>query len=333
MKLFKRIFVFTLLVAMIAGCSKDSSSEKKKEEKEVTVMLDWYPNAVHSFIYAAIEKGYFEEEGIKVNVKFPSNPTDPLTLAAAGKVTVGLYYQPDVVIARANEQIPVKSIGAVVRSPLNHVVSLKSAGIQSPKDLEGKTVGYSGTPLSEQYLKTMVKEDGGNPDLVKVVDVGFDLVPALITNKVDAVTGAYINHEVPVMRHQGYEPAYFNPADYGVPNYHELVFVTGDKTLKEDKETLQAFLRGAQKGFDFMKENPDEALDILLEHQEKESFPLIPEVEKESMKILLEKMETENEPFLSDSKESWENQEKWLKEKGMIKESVPAEELFENILE
>ncbi len=100
-------------------------------------MLDWYPNAVHSFIYAAIEKGYFKEEGVKVNIKFPSNPTDPLTLAAAGKVTVGLYYQPDVVMARANEQIPVKSIGAVVRSPLNHVVSLKSAGIQSPKDLEG----------------------------------------------------------------------------------------------------------------------------------------------------------------------------------------------------
>ncbi|MEH7456372.1 ABC transporter substrate-binding protein [Bacillus pseudomycoides] len=330
MKLLKRIFVFTLLVAMIAGCSSNAASKKK--EKEITVMLDWYPNAVHSFIYAAIEKGYFKEEGVKVNIKFPSNPTDPLTLAAAGKVTVGLYYQPDVVIARANEQIPVKSIGAVVRSPLNHVVSLKSAGIQSPKDLEGKTVGYSGTPLSEAYLKTMIKEDGGNPDNVKVVDVGFDLVPALITKKVDAVTGAYINHEVPVMRHQGHEPAYFNPADYGVPNYHELVFVTGDKTLKKDKEALQAFLRGAKKGYDFMKKNPDEALNILLDHQEKENFPLVPEVEKESMKILLEKMETKDEPFLSDTKESWEKQNKWLKEKGMTKEIVPANELFENIL-
>ncbi|CAM4198326.1 ABC transporter substrate-binding protein [Bacillus manliponensis] len=331
MKFLKRVLVFTLLLAMIAGCSSNTATEKK-EMKEVTVMLDWYPNAVHSFIYAAIEKGYFEEEGVKVNIKFPSNPTDPLTLAAAGKVTVGLYYQPDVVIAKAKEQIPVKSIGAVVRSPLNHIISLKSAGIQSPKDLEGKTVGYSGTLLSEEYLKTMVKEDGGNPDKVKVMDVGFDLVPALITEKVDAVTGAYINHEVPVMRHEGHDPAYFNPADYGVPNYHELVFVTGEKTLKKDKETLQAFLRGAKKGFNFMKENPDEALDILLENQEKENFPLIPEVEKESMDILLEKMETEDEPFLSDSKESWETQTKWLKEKGMIEETVPADTLFENII-
>ena len=68
----------------------------------------------------------------------------------------------------------------------------------------------------------------------------------------DAVTGAYINHEVPVMRHEGHEPAYFNPADYGVPNYHELVFVTGDKTLKKIKKLckLSCVVR---KGYDFMK--------------------------------------------------------------------------------
>ena len=69
MKFLKRIIVFTLLVAMIAGCSSNSASDKGKR-KEITVMLDWYPNAVHSFIYAAIEKGYFKEEGVKVNIKF-----------------------------------------------------------------------------------------------------------------------------------------------------------------------------------------------------------------------------------------------------------------------
>ncbi|GAA3330273.1 hypothetical protein GCM10020331_082160 [Ectobacillus funiculus] len=74
-------------------------------------------------------------------------------MAAAGKVTVGLYYQPDVIIAKANEGIPVKSIGAVVRSPLNRVVSLKDSGIASPKDLEGKTVGFPGTELSKEYVK------------------------------------------------------------------------------------------------------------------------------------------------------------------------------------
>ncbi|MFX3623617.1 MAG: ABC transporter substrate-binding protein [Ectobacillus sp.] len=329
----KRIFLLLMvLVTALAGCATETSSPAKNKEKEVTIMLDWYPNAVHSFIYAAIEKGYFKDEGLKVNIKFPSNPTDPLALTAAGKTTFGLYYQPDVVIARANEGVAVKSIGAVVRSPLNHIVALKQAGIHSPKDLEGKTVGYSGTPLSEEYLKTMVKEDGGNPDKVKLVDVGFDLVPALITKKTDAVTGAYINHEVPVLRHEGYEPSYLNPADYGVPNYYELVLVTSDKTLKQDRKMVEAFLRGAKKGYEFMKTNPDEALQILLNNQEKENFSLIPEVEKESMQILLDKMETKDEPFLSQTKQSWKEQNEWLKEKNMAKKVLPAEQFFENVL-
>lgn len=312
----------------LVGCS----SGAPKKEKEVTIMLDWYPNAVHSFIYAAIDKGYFKEEGVKVNVKYPSNPTDPLTLAAANQVTLGIYYQPDVIMARANEGIPVKSVGAIVQSPLNNVVSLKEAGIHSPKDLEGKTVGYNGTPLSEQYLKTMVTKAGGNPDKVKMVDVGFDLVSALVTKKTDAVIGAYINHEVPLLRHQGYTPEYFSPEQYGVPNYYELVFVTSDQTLNKDRDAIEAFLRGAKKGYEFTKKSPDEALQILLNHQEKENSPLVPEVEKESMKVLLPKMESSNQPFLSQTEASWTEQSKWLHEQGITKSIVPANELFENVI-
>ncbi|MCG3024528.1 ABC transporter substrate-binding protein, partial [Escherichia coli] len=76
-------------------------------------------------------------------IQYPANPTDPLNLAATGKVTLGFYYQPDVVMARANENVPVKSVGAIVRSPLNHVVFLDESPVKRPKDLEGKTVGYT----------------------------------------------------------------------------------------------------------------------------------------------------------------------------------------------
>ena len=86
-------------------------------------------------------------------------------------------------MARANEDVPVKSVGAIVRSPLNRVVALKDSGIKRPKDLEGKVVGYSGTPLSESVLKKMVKSDGGDPNKVKLVDVGFELNSSLISKK------------------------------------------------------------------------------------------------------------------------------------------------------
>ena len=104
------------------------------ELKEVNIVLDWYPNAVHAFIYDAIEKGYYEEEGIKVNVQFPSNTNDAMSLTAAGRAEVGIYYLPDVIMARANQNVPIRCIGALTQSDLNIILSLKEKNIQGPQD-------------------------------------------------------------------------------------------------------------------------------------------------------------------------------------------------------
>ncbi|PPK45290.1 ABC transporter substrate-binding protein [Clostridium algidicarnis] len=343
MKKLRYISLLLLCSIFFTACSvKDSNkvddSSKKNPAKaadknleEVDLVLDWYPNAIHAFIYAAIENGYYEEEGLKVNVKFPSNPTDSLALPAAGKATIGIYYQPDVVIARSNENVKVKSIGSIVKTPLNVIISLKEKGINSPKDLSGKTVGFSGNPLNTEYVKAMVKEDGGDPDSVKIIDVGFELLSSMITKNVDATTGGLINHEVPVLRHEGHEINYLSPADYGVPNYYEEIFVTSDDTLKEKPETLKKFMKASKKGFKFMKENPDKSLQILLDHQEADNFPLIKSVEKESMDILLPIMETSTSPFLHQDKKVWEDNIKWLQEKGLLTKEVNAEDFYVNL--
>lgn len=335
MKKFKYLsLVLVFLLVTLTGCagkSGEKSTADNKKLEEVDLVLDWYPNAIHSFIYAAMEKGYYEEEGLKVNIKFPSNPTDPLTLPAAGKATLGIYYQPDIVMARANEKVPVKSIGAIVHTPLNVIISLKEKNINSPKDLSGKTVGFSGNPLNTEYVKAMVKADGGDPSSVKIIDVGFELLSSMITKKVDATTGGLINHEVPVLKHEGHQINYFSPSDYGVPRYYEEVFVASDNTIKEKSETLKKFMRASQKGYEFMKKNPDEALKILLNNQQKDNFPLTEAVEKESMNMLLPRMESKEEPFLYQDKKVWEDNIKWLQEKGLLKEKVNAEDFFVNL--
>ena len=234
-------------------------------------------------------------------------------------------------MARTNEKVPIKSIGAIVHTPLNVIISLKEKNINSPKDLSGKTVGFSGNPLNVEYLKTMVKADGGDPDSVNVIDVGFELLSSMITKKVDATTGGLINHEVPVLKHEGYEVNYFSPADYGVPRYYEEVFVASDNTIKEKSETLKKFMRAVKKGFEFTKQNPDAALKILLDNQQKDSFQLTEAVEKESINMLLPRMESKEEPFLYQDKKVWEDNIKWLQEKGLLKEKVNAEDFFVNL--
>ncbi|KAA9023832.1 ABC transporter substrate-binding protein [Niallia endozanthoxylica] len=329
--------IFILLLAACGGntTSKSSGEENKedKELKEVSIMLDWYPNAVHSYLYVAQEKGYFEEEGVKVDIQFPANPTDPLNLAAAGKVTLGLYYQPDVIIARANENVPVKSIASIVRSPLNHVVFAENRSIQSPKDLEGKKVGYPGIPLNEAILETMVTHDGGDINKVNIIDIGFELNSSLVTENVDAVSGAFINHEVPVLKHKGFNTRYFNPTDYGVPAYNEIVLVTSDETLEKEKDAIQAFWKAANKGYQFMKENPDEALTILLDNQDQANFPLEEIIEKESLQVLLPKMEGEGAAFGSQDEQSWDEVAHWLKETGLISTIPEAGDMMVNIEE
>ncbi len=342
MKKWLKISFSVLLLLILAACggkdnteadNNQASESGDKELKEVSIMLDWYPNAVHSYLYVAQEKGYFEEEGVKVDIQFPANPTDPLTLAAAGKITLGLYYQPDVIMARANENLPVKTVASIVRSPLNHLLVPEDSAVQSPKDLEGKKVGYPGIPLNEAILETMVKHDGGDISKVDRIDVGFELNSALVTENTDAVIGAYINHEVPVLKHNGFNTRYFNPVDYGVPAYNEIVLVTSDDTWEKDHEAIQAFWKAAKKGYEFMKENPDDALAILLNNQDKASFPLVEEVEKESLKILLPKMEEEGFKFGSQDEETFNEVANWLKEFDLIKEAPKANDVIVNIEE
>lgn len=329
-----RTITLLLILTVFTACSNTNNEETQKEgtNDTVSIMLDWYPNAVHSYLYVAEEKGYFADENIDVDFQFPANPTDPLTLAASGKVTMGLYYQPDVIMAKANEDIPVKSIAAVVKEPLNHLVYKEDNPVDSPKDLVNKKVGYPGIPINEALVKTMVEHDGGDYDKIDLINVEFELGSSLIAEQVDAVSGMFVNHEVPLLRSEGYEVDYFNPVDYGVPSYYEVVAVTSDDTWEKEQEKIEAFWRAARKGFDFVEENPEEALDILLTNQDEANFPLSKEVETESLNILLPKMQSDSD-FGSQEKESWEATAEWLKEYELIEEVPDIDELIVNIAE
>lgn len=311
----------------------ETKTDGQKELEEFNVVLDWYPNAVHAFIYEAIEKGYYVEEGLKVNVQFPSNTNDALSLTAAGKADMGIYYLQDVVMARANQAVPVKAVGTIVQKPLNIILSLKEKNITSPKDLIGKKIGYAGTELSEALVKTILEDAGGSASDVSIIDVGFDLMSAMTTEQVDATIGCMLNHEVPAMEEEGFDVNYFFLNDYGVPDYYELVFVTGENQLENEKDKLERFLKASKKGFDDMKKDPDEALQILLNNQNAENFPLKESVEKQSFDILLPFMETEDAPFLKQDASVWQKNIDWLKEQGLLKNDVKAEDILVDILQ
>ena len=329
-KILALMLALLLMCAALAGCAS-GGGDADAELREMDVVLDWYPNALHAFLYTAIEKGYYEEEGLKVNIRFPSNANDAISLVAAGKAEIGLSYQQDVIQARADQDVPVKSIGAVVQAPLNIVLSLKEKGITSPSDLVGKTVGYAGTELSEALVRSIMENVGADFSDVKMIDVGFDLMSSMTTGNVDATIGCLVNHEVPQMEEEGFEVNWFDLDDYGVPTYYEGVFLANDKMIEEEPEVLAAFLRASAKGFADMKNDPEEALSILLANQNEENFPLSETVERKSMETLLPLMETENAAFLSQSDECWQENIDWMKSQGLIENDVTPDDVRINL--
>lgn len=313
------------------SAESEKAAEAAKDLKELDVVLDWYPNALHAFLYTAIEKGYYEEEGLKVNIRFPSNANDAISLVAAGQADIGLYYQQDVIQARADQNIPVKSIGAVVQGPLNIILSLKEKNITSPEDLVGKTIGYAGTELSEALIRSIMTDVGADYSDVKMVDVGFDLMSSMTTGNVDATIGCLVNHEVPQMEEEGFEVNWFDLDEYGVPTYYEGIFLANDKAIEQDSETLKAFLRASAKGFADMKADPEAALKTLLDNQNEENFPLSETVERKSMEVLLPMMETADASFLSQSDECWQENIDWMLEQGLIDQAVSLDDVRVNL--
>ena len=309
-----------LLLCCVSGCGAKNNDNNNTtgDLKELDVVLDWYPNALHAFMYVAMEKGYYADEGLKINIRFPSNANDAISLVAAGQADIGLYYQQDVIQARAEQNVPVKSIGAVVQAPLNIVLSLKDKNITDAKDLVGKTIGYAGTELSEALIRSIMDYVGADYSDVTLIDVGFDLMSSMTTGNVDATIGCLVNHEVPQMEEEGFEVNWFDLDDYGVPTYYEGVFLANDDAIANDSETLSAFLRASAKGFADMKADPEEALRILLANQNEENFPLSETVERKSMATLLPLMETADATFLSQTDECWQENIDWMLAQNLI---------------
>ncbi|MCQ9625850.1 ABC transporter substrate-binding protein [Cetobacterium somerae] len=317
----KKILTVLILVTLLLSCN----SKKEDNLKEVSIILDWYPNAVHSFLYTAVEKGYFKDEGIKLNIIYPSSPSDSLTLPAAKKADIGISYLNSVIMARANENVPIKSFGAILQRSVNTVISLKEKNITSPKDFQNKIAGTSGGVLSETYLKSMMISQNLDPNSLKITDVGFELLTSMITNQVDFTIGNMINHEVPVIKEKGIDINYFLIDNFGIPQAYELILVANDELLNQNKDTYTKVLKAMQKGFEDVKNNPSESLNLLLSKQAIDQFPLSETVERESLEILLPIMETPQNKFLTQTKKVWENNVNWLYENGIIQKKLPAE--------
>ena len=257
-KLFALILALTLLLSLTA-CGG-------KPEAPITLVLDWTPNTNHTGIYVALEKGWFAEAGLNVEVVQPPEGGSDL-LVAAGKAQFAVTAQDSIAPALTGENaLPLTAVAAILQHNTSGIVSRAGEGMDTPRGLEGHKYATWDSPVEKATIRQVMAADGGDFDQVELIpSTVTDEVSALQSGSVDAIWIFYgwagIACEV-----AGLPIDYFDFADFDpVLDFYTPIIVSNNDWLKENPETAAAFLTALSRGYTYAAENPREAADILME--------------------------------------------------------------------
>jgi putative hydroxymethylpyrimidine transport system substrate-binding protein len=263
----KALAVLTAVLAVAAAsvltaCGKREDTGGTPKTRQLTLILDYLPNPDHVGIYMAQARGEFRKAGLDVKIVTPTDPAAPLKLLAAGRADLAITYEPEILLAR-DKNLGVLSVGALAQQPLTSLMAVKGHSVD-PKKLKGKRVGTAGIPYQEAYLDEILQNAGVDPASVRRVNVGFNLVPAMLSGKVDATLGAFWNVEGVQLRLDHKRPSIAPVDTLGVPPYDELVLAARYDTVQKDGETLRRFMQALQRGTRAARSDPQGAVDALI---------------------------------------------------------------------
>lgn len=312
---------------LLAGCSGGGNQAKEKDNNElekVTVVLDWTPNTNHTGLYVAKEKGYFEEEGLDVEIIMPGEAgADQLT--ASGKADFGVSYQESITQARV-QGVPLVSVAAVIQHNTSGFASPADKNITSPKDFAGKTYGGWGSPVEKSVLDSLMKIEKANVEDVSIVNMGDADFFTAVKRDIDFAWIYYGWTGVEAeLRGEKINMVYLT--DYSEKlDYYTPVLATNEKMIESNPETVKAFVKAASKGYGYTIENPKEAADILL----KAAPDLDEELVKKSQEWLAPHYQDDASRWGEQKLDVWKNYADWMFENGLLDKKLEAEKAFTN---
>jgi putative hydroxymethylpyrimidine transport system substrate-binding protein len=251
-----------ILCLALSACGAKQDVTAAPGVKPFTVMLDFFPNADHAPLYAAIAHGDFRAVGLEVRPQTPAEPADPLKLLAAGRVDMAISYEPELLLAR-DRGLKLVSIGALVQRPLTSIIALPGQHVSRVADLAGRRVGTAGIPYQAAELKTALAAAGVSPSRVQEVNVGFNLVPAMLSGKVAATLGGFWNYEAIQLQLMHRHPVVIPIDQAGVPSYDELVLVVRADEAHTRGQELRAFLQALTRGERAVRADPAAAARLI----------------------------------------------------------------------
>lgn len=271
---------FVTLMALAAAIVRPSSANAV----EINFITDFGFYGRHAYFYVALDKGYYKAEGLDVNILRGQGSIDTVKKVASGAAVIGFADAGPLVLARANDNIPVKLFAIVYRHPPHALFALADSGIKGPKDLEGKTLAdtpFSAIPVIFNEYATLAGIDQSKVKWIKVE--GSSMPSLLATGRVDAVGQFTVGEPLIASVAAPKKVVRLAFKDVGLDYYGNGLIAT-EKTISENPTMLKAFARATIKGMQAAFANPTEAGMILNKYHKE----ITPEVGKGETELVSE---------------------------------------------
>jgi len=312
-----RSFMLVLVLLAVSGCQVQAPPKAT-----VKVAMGYIPNVQFTPMYVAMEKGYFEEENLDVELDY-GYETDILALVGKGELKFAIASGEQVILARSRGLPLVYVFDWYNRFPVS-VAALAEQGLQEPSELVGKTVGIPAT-FGASYIgwRALLFAAGIPEDQVSLQTIGYTQVAALTSGQVDAAVCYYMNEPVQ-LRATGHEVEQILVADY--IDLPAPGIVTNEETVEKEPELVERLVRAFYRGLKYTLENPEEAFAVA-----ESAVPEIGEnreVQRAVLDACLDLWRSDSLGW-SDTR-SWEDAVDFMLKDGLIDSEVPVEELFTN---
>lgn len=219
-----------------------------------------------AYVYAAIDKGYFKKENIDVNVTTGTGSVDVMKLIAAGRLDYGPADIGALVVTKANESLPVRTISVVHQNTMSAILALAETGIRSPRDLVGKTLADSPASTVRILFPLYARKARIDPTSVRWRDAAPPALPGLLASKqVDGV-GQFVVGRPLFAATAGKPVSALRYSDY-LKGFLGIGIMASEDTIRNRAGLTRRFVRALNKGLAYAISNPRATAAILKKHQ------------------------------------------------------------------
>jgi len=321
------IIVLLIVLVLILGlpaCQKQTAGESGLQN--ITLVLDWVPNTNHTGIYIAKENGYYDDEGLEMEIIQPSEGGSA-DLIAAGKGEFGISYQEQVTYARTTDDpLPIVAIATIIQHNTSGFASPADRNIKTPADFEGKKYGGWGSPMEEAMLKGLMEKYGADYSQLEIVNIGASDFLTSIARDVDfawifygwdGIKAGLEDIPINFILLQDVDP---------LLDFYTPLIIASENTIAESPDLIEKFLRATEKGYLFAINNPKEAAELfLLDNSELDQELVIA-----SQKYLSGQYMGDSAKWGVMEKSIWDDFSNWMYENDLLQKRLESDMAFTN---